>query len=109
MGKKLSKEQIEAILSKDGYVMIGPYVNSVTKALIRCPKGHETMFLLGNYISRGTRCKICNLTHMSNMFKTDFDEIVKIANEKGITLLTTKEEHAKVHHKKMKIKFKFFM
>jgi len=106
MGKKLSKEQIEAILSKDGYVMIGPYVNSVTKALIRCPKGHETMFLLGNYISRGTRCKICNLTHMSNMFKTDFDEIVKIANEKGITLLTTKEEHAKVHHKKMKIKFK---
>lgn len=104
MGKKLTQEFVEALLSKEGYSILEPYKSSVTPILIKCPIGHQYRATIGNYCSRNSRCPICNNEQTSKNSRTPFEKLLELAKEKGATLLFNKEFYEQNHHKKLKIK-----
>lgn len=57
--RKKTTEVVREELSKEGYVLLGEYVNSHTKISYVCPNGHKHSIQWGNW-SQGQRCNYCS-------------------------------------------------
>ncbi len=53
-----SKEDLLVLVEKEGYFLLGEYVDNKTKIPSICPQGHQYELLPGSFKS-GKRCKVC--------------------------------------------------
>ena len=66
MVRKHSVEEIQNILSKDGYTLLSDeYLGAKSKLEMMCDKGHKFLSSYHNYTSCGSRCPECNKINMS--------------------------------------------
>lgn len=57
--RKKTTEVVREEFRKEGYKLLGEYVNSHTKISFICPKGHKHSIQWGNW-SQGQRCNYCS-------------------------------------------------
>ena len=57
--QKYSKEEVETLLNREGYILNSEYKNIRDNIEIICPNGHTTNMSFANF-ENGHRCKYCN-------------------------------------------------
>ncbi|MDK0740175.1 hypothetical protein P7A62_00485 [Clostridium perfringens] len=80
--KEYAKLDFIKQVEKNGYKLIGNYVNNSTKIELECNKGHR-YFVIPNSFKKGFRCPICSGFH-SETSKLDFIKQVESENYKVI-------------------------
>lgn len=63
--KKYTKEEVQKDIAKDGYTMIGEYIDASTPFDVICKRGHKTKLLYVQYKHRGSGCKECSIIEHS--------------------------------------------
>jgi N-acetylglutamate synthase-like GNAT family acetyltransferase len=102
--KKLSYENVKNYIESNGHILISDtYINSQTKLSLRCPKNHKFDVTFSNFKSRNSRCPFCECEAISKRCKTPYQTLESKAKERGLTLLTTKEEYEKNSKKNNRI------
>lgn len=102
--KKLGESEVKDYLSKYGFTLLGPYKDSVSHILVRCPQNHEVKTVFSNFKSRSSRCAKCNYAQQAKTQKTPYDEVLAKAESIGVKILSTKAEYEAVYSKKPPIK-----
>lgn len=81
-------EMVKEELNKSGYILIGDYVNSITKINIMCPEGHITDKYWGHFL-KGHLCKDCSNSSLHDDVRLQYGkEFVQLATSKGYSLLS---------------------
>ncbi len=75
-------EGLKVILEYRGWSMVGSYVNTYTKIIFKCDKGHEVL-TRPNYIKKGGGCSICSGLN-SDQAKEKF---ISLVNELGYEMI----------------------
>lgn len=84
MARKHTYEEVEKFINIEGYKLLSKeYVNSKTKLLILCPKGHKFKMHLNSFKDQGLRCPYC-----SNRAKYTYDEVKEYIELFGYELLS---------------------
>ena len=85
-------EEVRSFFEKEGYSLISTeYVNSTTPLHVKCPKGHESYPVYGNF-QQGERCLDCS----GHKTKT-IEEVRSIFEKEGYRLISTEYERNKEH------------
>ena len=85
--KKKTIEQIRTFFEKEGYGLISSeYVNSTTPLHVRCPQGHDSYPVYGNF-QQGSRCLDC-----SGRKKKELEEVRSVFEKEGYRLISTEYE-----------------
>ena len=82
----VTKEEVIDTLDKEGYKLIGDYINTKQELLVECPRGHQFTTLFNTFTS-GKRCREC--FYYSRMQTNQ--EIASRLAVCNYTLLTTDE------------------
>lgn len=77
---KKTYEEFCELLDKEGYKLLGQYINVNTKVELQCDKGHKYEALPNNF-KRGQRCRVCAGLD-SETAKLEFEEMVENENYK---------------------------
>lgn len=55
-----AKEAFIKVLTEEGYILLGEYINNKTKVKLQCPKGHIFYITPNHFKNSGSRCNQCN-------------------------------------------------
>jgi hypothetical protein len=78
---------------KEGYKVVGTYINNRTKVELICPRGHNCQIRRGAFI-QGTRCRDCKFENQSRKNRESmYDRILKLSADQNLTLITPIDEY----------------
>lgn len=82
--KKKTLEEVAELFFSRGYsLMSNVYLNSLTPVEVKCPKGHVSKMLTGNF-RNGANCKFC-----AGCVKKDIDKLKEHFEKEGYILTST--------------------
>lgn len=85
-----TEEDVKKYIQNSGNELLSNYINSATKMKIKCGKSGHIFYMDWNKYRLGRRCKECNKEHMSEKFRTEYNEIKRYIEDKGDTLISDK-------------------
>ena len=92
MPKKLTYNEVKKFIEGLGYELLSKeYINSKTKLLIKCDKGHE-FEMIYNMLQSGRRCPKCKGENLAKRQTKSYEEVEEFINSIGYKLLS-KEYH----------------
>jgi len=83
---------IKEFAENEGYEILSKekeYKNQFSYLKFRCPEGHEYLAKWSDFKHLGIRCPIC----YDKKIRTPFEDIIKIVENKGYTLISKKEDY----------------
>ena len=83
MPKKLTYDEVKEFIENLGYELLSKeYVNSKTKLLIKCDKGHEFKMIY-NMLQSGHRCTKCKDKKKKKRQTKSYEEVEEFINSIG--------------------------